>query len=198
MDEYDLMEQQYQDQSDLQREDAEQKTTAFAPQLREQVNEMKAALIEQTDPAKSLQIVLNGFRGKVWNSDEGQFIQVGNPIMNEKGISEVASFLTPILNSSTRFGNISPKFSGDVCLQLIDDITEKIGLNWREYDIKDDPAKHGIIDSLTILTRITISRSEDQGEKNWLARTIIETISGGGTAQKKRRKEENIWGSFKL
>jgi hypothetical protein len=195
MDEFDLMKEQnrmsYDSQSDLQEQQADMQGKLVAPQLKQQIAEAQAAVIAQTNPARALKIILEGFRGKMEN-EYGDFEVVGQPLMNERGLARIASMLIPFINDPIRFGNISEKEVRDISLQVADDITEDIGLNWREYGIKDPSTKDLIIDALITLIFITLTRSEGQGEKNFLSKVILESLGGG----KQTKKEDSGWKKY--
>lgn len=165
-----------------------------APQIREQIAEAQAAVIAQTNPAKALRIILEGFRGKIEN-EYGEFEKIAEPLMNEKGISRIASMLIPFINDPIRFGDIGRSEVRSLSLQISDDITEDIGLNWREYGIKEPSTKDIIIDSLVTLIFITLTRSEEGGEKRFLSRVVLESVGATGGANKKK---ESLWDKFKL
>ena len=187
-------EMQYDSQSNLQREAGETQQQLSAPQLREQLAESQAAVIAQTNPAKSLKIILEGFKGNMEN-EYGEFERIGEPLLNDKGIARVASMLIPFINDPIRFGDISKGEVRDLALTIADDITEDIGLNWREYGILDPSTKDIVIDSIMALIFITLTRSEEGGEKRFLSKVIIESI---GSAQKQKKKESTWEKYFKV
>lgn len=195
MSEMDYFEAQLEGNKEMQREGIVEQQKQYAPQMREQIAEAQAAIIAQTNPAKSLRIILNGFKGYMYN-EEGEFEKFGDPVMNDYGISRVSSILIPFINDAIRFGNISEGEVRDIALQTIDDITEEIGLNWREFGIISIPVKNLIVDSLLALILITLTRSEEQGEKNWLGKVVLESINAQGSQKKKRGG--SIWENFKL
>lgn len=194
MNELDLFKQQSgiqaENQSRLQQESSDSQARMFAPQLKEQIAEAQAAVIAQTNPARALKIILEGFRGNM-QDEYGDFQRVGNPLMNEKGIARIASMLIPFINDPIRFGDIKESEVRDLSLQIANDITEDIGLNWREYGILDPSTKDIIVDSLITLIFITLTRSEGGGEKQFLSKVILESI---GASHKK--KEESSWRKY--
>ena len=110
-------------------------------------------------------------------------------MMNDKGISRVATMLIPFVNDPNRFGDISKEEVRAISLQIADDISEDIGLNWRYYGIKDPTHKDIIVDALTTLIFITLTRSEEGGEKNFFTKVVLESVNAGGGAKKKRNDD---------
>lgn len=183
----------FQHDSQMEQQDASSDAQArlYAPQLREQLAEAQAAIIAQTDPSKALGTILNSFKGII--VEDGKEVQYGEPLMNELGNSKIASMLTPFISDPIRFGNISEKEVRKLSLKIINDITRDIGLNWREYGIKNPSHKDLIVDSLLALIFITLTRSEDQGEKRFFQKVVLESL-GGGT--KKPSKKESTWQKY--
>jgi len=192
MNEYNMFADNLNAQDQMQRNAAEAQNKIYAPQLKDQLNEMQAAVIAQTNPAKALRVILEGFRGNIINED-GEIQKIGEPLLNDEGIARLASMLMPIINDPIRFGNIEKKEVRNITLQYIDDISEDIGLNWRSYGIKHTGIKNIIIDCLLALILITLTRSELQNEKNWLGRIVLENISVGKPLM---QKKESLWEKY--
>lgn len=179
--------------SRLQQEASDSQLRQVAPQLREQMAEAQAAVIAQTDPKKSLSQVLEGFRGKI-QDEHGSFVKIGKPLMNEEGISIIAGFLTPILNDSTRFGDVPNDSVVAHSQDIIDQITKNLGFHWREYDIANTSVNDIIISDLATIVRWALSRSENGGERRFLSSVILESVGG-----QQKKKQESGWSKlFKL
>lgn len=185
MNERDLYQLQLDGQRELQAQSSEEQSRLYAPQLKEQIAESQAAVIAQTNPSRALKVIVEGFRGNMID-EAGEIVKIGYPLMNERGIARVASMLIPFISDPIRFGNLGGREVRDIALQTINDITVDVGLNWREYGIKYSTTRDIIIDSCLALILITLTRSEEQGEKNWLGRVIVESISGGPKPQRKK------------
>lgn len=192
---FDLLNQQIYGQSQLQSQAGEQQERLYAPQMREQVAEAQAAIISQTNPAKALKIIIEGFRGNILNAD-GDWERLGNPIMNEYGISRIASILIPFISDPIRLGNVEERNIRQLVLQIAEDIAIEIGINWREYGIRDPSYKDLVLDSCVALIMITLSRSTGGDDKKWFGKVVVESISGNKLPQPK--KEGVLEKYFKL
>ena len=181
---------QYDTSSRLQDEGMQSQGRLAAPQLREQLAEAQAAVIAQTNPARALRIILESFRGNIVNEYE-EIEKFGQPKMNEEGIATIASTLIPFINDPMRFGNISAVEVRAITLQIVDDITEDIGLHWREYGIKESTDRDPIVNAVMGLIFITLTRSEEQGEKNFLSKVVLESLG----AQRPKKKESS-WAKY--
>jgi hypothetical protein len=102
--------------------------------------------------------------------------------------------LIPLINDPIRFGDISAQEVRAIALQTSNDITEDIGLNWRMYGISDPAHKDIIINSLVTLILITLTRSEEGGEKSFLSKVVLESVGSG----QKAKKKTSVWEKFKL
>lgn len=193
--EMDYLRSQHEMQSALQREGSDEQRKTYAPDIKERITEAQAAVIAQTNPAKAIKSVISSFRGCVID-EYGEEHKVGESLMNNYGISRISSYLIPIINDVNRFGDISRDEVRSLTLQLVDDITEDVGFNWREYGIKNTSAKDIIVDSCLTLILITLTRSEDGGEKVWLSKVVLESLSSN--SNKPKRKESTWEKYFKL
>lgn len=192
-DEVDILREQAELKESLDKDHDARQNILYAPQVREQMAHAQAAIINQTNPAKALKIILEGFKGNIIN-EHGDTEKVAEQLMDEKGISKIASFLVPFINDAIRFGDINRVEVRNLALQTIDDITIEIGTNWRDYGIKYSTFRDIIIDALLSLILITLTRSEEGGEKKWLAKVVLESLSAGG--HKPKRKGESNWEKY--
>jgi len=176
-------------QKELQDDSLESQARLVAPQLREQVAEVQAAIIAQTNPARALRVILEGFKGNMIN-EYGDLEAIGKPLVNQEGISRIASMLIPFVNDPIRFGKISHVEVREIALQVINDITEDIGIYWREYGIQSPPIKDLLIDSCLALIFITLTRSEEGDDKRFLSRVILESL---GTKTGQKKEEQSNW-----
>jgi len=185
MNEYDYLNEQYNTQSKLQNEASQEQAKLYAPQLKEQIAEAQAAIISQTNPSRAIKVIVEGFRGNMID-ENGDVIKIGFPLMNEKGIARVSSMLIPFISDPIRFGKIKATEVRHIALKTVNDITQDIGLNWREYGITEPTNRDIILDACLALILITLTRSEEQSEKNWLGRIVLESVQGNKQPQRKK------------
>jgi len=189
------MEEQFNYQDELQRRGEDERRKSYLPNLKEQQAIAQAAVIAQTNPSLAIRAIVANFEGKVIN-EYGEEIALGQPLMNRYGSSQIASYLIPIISDPIRYGNIDEREVRSLTLQIIGDIITDIGKNWRDYGISNTSVKDLIIDACETLILITLTRSEEQGEKNWLSKIVLESMSG--TSKNSYSKKEGIWDKFKL
>src|SRR3989304_4434977 len=147
MNELDYMKAQMAEQSNLQAEVGEQQARLYAPQLKEQLLEIQAAVISQTNPIRALRVLVEGFRGNIIN-ENNEVEKIGESIMNERGVARVSTMIIPFISDPIRFGNISKVEVRLLALQITQDLTVEIGIHWREYGVLHPAMKDMIIDSL--------------------------------------------------
>lgn len=193
MNQDDLMRQDFEQKKELQDLSSQSQEKMYAPQLKQQISDTQAAVIAQTNPATALKNVILGWQGYII-SEDGEPEKIGEAIMNPFGIQRLASFLTPYVNDPTRFGNMKEEEVRRIIKQIANDVTEDIGFNWREYGIRNQSTKDLIVDAVIVLIWITLTRSTEQGEKNWLSKIVLESLSGGGSSQQKKR--ESSWQKY--
>ena len=63
-----------------------------------------------------------------------------------------------------------------IIIRLGDDIIDDLTLNWKEYDIKNKVLLDYIVDSVLFPSYTALKRALKQNEKNWLNRTVVESI----------------------
>lgn len=191
MNELDYMKAQMAEQSNLQSEASEQQARLYAPQLKEQLSEIQAAVIYQTNPIRALRVLVEGFRGNIIN-ENNEVEAIGESIMNNVGIARISTMIIPFISDPIRFGNISAREVRLLALQITNDLTIEIGIHWRDYGVKHPAMKDMIIDSLMTLIFITLTRSEEGNEKNFLGKIVLESIGN----QKKQSKGGGLWEKY--
>ena len=155
----------------------------------------QALLVEQTNPSKIVDSIMLGLEGKEEVSP-GQFKRVGEPVLNEEGLSKIRFQLRSLINQSTVLSHLELEDVGRIAEQFGNNITDELTLNWKRYGIKDKAMLDSIHDAIVIPTFLALKRAEGQNEKNWLSKISVENISNAGRIE--QPKKESIWEKFKL
>lgn len=175
--------QQFEMNKELIEKQGQEQQKLYIPQLQEQTNQLQAAIIAQTDPRTDIKGLLNEFRGL--EKKDGVMKVVRAPIMNEKGIKRISQILRPLMINTVRFTRLRSNTIKNFTFQIVDDLTYDLGKSWREYEITDRSACDHIVNSVAILVFSMLSRAEDQNEKNWAGKIVIENLSPNKTVGKK-------------
>lgn len=185
----------YEAQSELNRQQIEGQQEVYAPQMFERVQQAQAVLVEQTNPKKIVEMVMLRLRGKELMPN-GTEVIISEPKMNKKGIEKVSFILSSHINQNIILSHLEPEQIAQIMNSLSEDLVDNLALNWREYDIKDMTDLDDINNSILINIFATLKRAEGQNEKNWLGKISIEQISGMPRFSKP--KKEGFWDKFKL
>ena len=186
---------QYQMQGDMQRQAGEMQMSAVAPQMHEQVAQAQAVLVEQTNPDRVLEDITLKLKGQIRNID-GTVTQLGKPLMNQKGVDRMLFIMSSIINQNTILSHLEDDEISKVMVQLGDDITDDLTLNWKDYGIGDKMLLDHIEDSILIPAYFALKRALGQNEKNWLGKITVENISG--SRQFNAPKKEGLLSKFRL
>ena len=188
-------EQQFQQQSALQRQvtDAEQAQNAGLILQDRQMSQ--AALVEQINPNKIIKDIRLNLEGKE-EAEDGTIKQSGEPIMNAKGISNVILIARSLVNQNTIMSSLDNREIGRLIIQVGDDLGDDLTLNWKEYGIKDKVKLDVIVDSILNPSFLALKRAKGGRERRFLSTVTTENISS--SPQIPGRKKETLWSRFKL
>ena len=185
----------YEAQEELQRQQIEGQQSVYAPQLAEQVQQVQAVLVEQTNPKKIIDDIMLRLQGKKRNPD-GSEEEVAESKMNKKGIEKIWFILDSHVNQNVILSHLDAKEIGAIMDSLQEDLVDNLALNWKEYEIKDKTDLDDINNSVLVNIFLALKRAEGQNEKNWLGKISIENISGMPRFPKV--KKESFWSKFRL
>lgn len=181
---------QYEMQRALQQQSIDAQAEMYAPSMKQQINDMQSAVIQQVNPVKVAEKIILRFEGKILRDDE--IVEKFEPVMNQKGISEVSLYLEGIINQSLTMGKLEDEEIKNIAVGLSHSWTENIGFNWRRWGIKNASTKDMICDILAINTLAILKRSRD--EKAFFGKVAIEHI----TQAKSPKKEEGFLSKIRL
>lgn len=177
------------------RQQADAEMQANAPYLVQQQQMTQAALVEQTNPTNVLKDIEMRLRGKEEKFD-GTVVDIGKPLMNNKGIARIRTLLSAIVNQNTILSHLEDREIGRMIITLGDDLCDDLTLNWKDYDIKDKVLLDHIVDICLMNAYMALKRAWKQNEKNWLNKAVVENIN---TAPRMLpQKKETFMSRFKL
>lgn len=111
------------------------------------------------------------------------FSEFGEKRMNDKGLQDVMSWLTSIINPHTVQGNTNDEFFSIFIAELRCDFSDMLMTNIERYDISTDDFM-GIVDKTISKVDLFLSRTVDNLERQSYAQTfksqeVIQDKSGG-------------------
>lgn len=190
----DEMERSFIYQSNLKNQEIDGNRQLYAQQLKNEVQVVQAAIIEQTNPKKILEDIELKLSGLRYNF-QGKLIRSSEPIMNERGISRMIFLLSSIVNQHTILSHLEDKDINSLIIKIGDDIVDDLTLNSDDYDVRDKMMLDFIVDAMVIPSFIALKRALKQNEKNWLNRTVVESVSN---AQRPMPRRDSFIDRFKM
>jgi len=189
------MYEQYQAQEALQQGQIDSQSMAYAPQLQEQMQQVQAVLVEQTNPKRIVKEIMLRLQGLKENRD-GTVVIVAKPKMNKDGIDNVWFILDSHINQNVILSHLDIKEIQQIMESLSEDIVDDLSLNWKRYGITKKTDLDTINNSILMNIYMALKRAEGQNEKNWLGKISVENISGGSRLTPP--KKESFWSKFKV
>ena len=166
----------YEVNSALQQQNIQAQTSLNAPALLQNQQVIQAALVEQTNPSHILEDIELKLRGYKQNYD-GTVEQITEPLMNSLGIGRMILLISSVVNQNTILSHLESVEIGKLMIRLSDDIIDDLVLNWREYEIKDKMTLDYIVNIILFPSFMALKRAYKQNEKNWLNKTVVESIN---------------------
>lgn len=163
-------------QKDLQETSQSGDTLKYAPQIQERVQENQAILVEQVNPKKVVKDVVLSLMN-VEEDEMGKLVKMGEPLMNQLGINRMRFILRGVLNQSTTLSNLDKEDVSKLTVQLANDITDDLTLNWKQYGINDKIFLDEVVDIMSFNCYFALKRALGMNEKNWLGRISVENIT---------------------
>jgi len=186
---------QYKMQESLQQKGVEGGMVPYTHQMQQDVAQSQAVLVQQTNPIKVLIEIANKLKGYYINPDKS-ITKISEPLMNKKGISRIMFIMSSIINQNTILSHLEEKEISKIVIQLSDDLTDDLTLNWREYEITDKMMLDHILDAIIFPAYFALKRALGQNEKNWLGKISVEQISGAPRIQPP--KKGGFWSKLRL
>ena len=186
---------QYQMQGMLQQQQIDAQSTMYAPQLQEQVQQVQAVLVEQTNPKKVVEMIMLRLRG-LQKDNEGRLVKVAEPKMNKEGIDNIWFMLDSHINQNIILSNVEIKEIQSIMSSIQEDLVDDLALNWKRYGITKKTDLDTINNSILVNIYLALKRAQGQNEKNWLGKISVEQISGRGGMI--APKKDSFWSKFKI
>ena len=185
----------YQMQEQLQGQQLDAQSAMYAPQLQEQVQQVQAVLVEQTNPKKVVEMIMLRLRG-LQKDSEGRLVKVAEPKMNKEGIDNIWFMLDSHINQNIILSNVDIKEIQSIMGSIQEDLVDDLALNWKRYGITKKTDLDTINNSILVNIYLALKRAQGQNEKNWLGKISVEQISGRGGMI--APKKDSFWSKFKI
>ena len=125
-----------------------------------------SSILQLTNPDHELLKMELTFRSQILDKD-GNIVQIGDPLMNDEGVSSVIGQVQSIVNQVTVMSNFGDKDIALLIDFLADTLAKDLMMNRENYDIDEGAARDKIYFSAVSTTYITLKRALNNGERSF-------------------------------
>lgn len=159
---------------------------------RETIQEMPVQQSEQQtrwelDLTPEIRAIINRMRGRVFDEKQEEWVQVREPLVNEKGIHKIMVLMEGMTTKATPMTDLRSDEVVNVVRTLHCDLAWHLIMKMEEYEI-DKPDLRIIIPLVTNMIFFSVKRSEEGGERKY--RKGIMRVS---ESTKPAKEEKSIW-----
>ena len=129
-------------------------------------NQHSGSIVLLTNPENDLFKFELFLRGMVLD-EQGNPKQVGDPLMNEKGISSLLGLLSTTVSQNTVMSNVDDKGIGILMELNADTVAQLLMMNRRRYEIKDFSIATTIMNAYVNKTYLTLRRPYEEGDRRF-------------------------------
>ena len=137
------------------------------------LNQFGGSIVMMTDPSNELHAMELTFRSSQEDS-EGNLVPLGDPMMNEKGISSVLGTVQALINRVTIMSNLEKNEVPMLIDFLSDTLAKDLMMNRKEYGIDSGSVRDRIYYTALSTTFVTLKRAYMEGDKRFWKGTVQE------------------------
>jgi len=143
----------------------------------QQKQEESIGIIRELDPKKVLDMIRHYLNGEIYDEEEGKYVRVFDPLMNEKGIGKYLSIVSAAVSSLVTFSNFKEDDIMKLTLYVCENALPILYVNYKEYGIQDKSNLNILSNQILVMTMAAFRKALGAGDRNVIGRTIQETIS---------------------
>jgi hypothetical protein len=143
-----------------------------------------SSIILLTNPENEIYKMELTFRGQQLDLD-GNPVDVGEPLMNEKGIASVIGTVQSVVNQVTVMSNLSKQEVPALMDFLGDTLAKDLMVNRVTYNITNPAARDKIYFTSLTTAYVTLKRAFEEGDKRFWKGSVQEITTKVENAQKK-------------
>ena len=148
------------------------------------MNNFQGSILYLTNPDQMIKKMELSFRG-VHETKKGVYEQVGDPLMNEKGISSITGEVQAIVNQASVMSEFERKDIPMLMDFLSDTVCKDLMLNRVLYGITNPAARDKIFFEATTTCFVILKRGFEGGERRFWKGTQLDTTTTINQPQKK-------------
>lgn len=137
------------------------------------LNQYGGSIVLLTNPENELFKLELTFRSAK-QTDDGKIIQIGEPLMNEKGINSIIGIVQSIVSQVTIMSNLNRKEIDALRDFLADTLAKDLMINAKYYEIKSATARDKIFHNAISMSYITMKRAYEEGDKRFWKGSVQE------------------------
>ena len=138
-----------------------------------------------TDPSSTIAKLELTFRN-VAETQKGEVIELGKPLMNDYGISVVLGIVNSIVNQVSILSNIDHKEKVGLYMHFCDRLAVVLMMNTSTFDIQSFSARDLIYTESCFLVYMTLNRPQNNEEKKFWSKIVQEVKSTIESNQKNK------------
>lgn len=193
----DETERQFEMQRELQRDSLDSQQNLYAPQMMEQAYSSQAVIIQETNLDKIVEEIILKLKG-LYKDEDGSIKKYSEPMMNQLGVSRAAFFITVLVNQHTIYSDLENNEITKLMMQVSNDLTDDLTLNWKIYGITDKMQLDYIENAVLIPCYLALKRALKHGERTFTKGITFEAIGGKGQGGRDNSKGDSFWSKVRL
>lgn len=155
-------------------------------QYKQPMDTYSGAIIQLTDPQELLFAMELTFKGHKLDRD-GNIIDTGDRLLNDKGINSIIGQIQSILNRVTVLSNVDSDIIEKFMLPLVDTIAQDLMVNKKTYEIKDSVTRTKISNIAQNTAHICLLRAKEEGERRFWGKIQQDVNINNNSNQKQKQ-----------
>lgn len=138
-------------------------------------NPYNGSIIALTDPENQLISLELMYKGKKLDQN-GEVVDIGTPLMNDKGVNSVMGVIRGIVSQVTIMGNLGKQEIPNLMDFIGDTLSIDLMMNKREYNIQDETVRYKIYFTALTSAFICLKRSYEEGDRRFWKGSTYEAV----------------------
>lgn len=125
------------------------------------------SIIMLTNPSDLLFQLEQDLRNVIYNENTKEYDPLGDPLLNNEGVSSVLSIVRSRVNQITIMSNLEEKNINALQELLADNLAQDLMINRVKYNIKNPSARTKIMDNTCAYAFICMRRAYNEGDRRF-------------------------------
>jgi len=142
----------------------------------------------QLDSSTELLNVRNSMLGLEWDEKAEKYIQVHEPMINERGADAIMTFLVPRVTKIVSLSNVDAQDVQNRCHKYMDSTTYLLLRHMTEWEISNIQIMDNIIEMVDDLFFATMNKAKGAGERDTLRKQYTHVESSENISDSRQQK----------